>query len=368
MEHHRTDGWRVARRRFLAGVAGGALALAAPLGRAAEPLSVGFLYSGPRVDFGYNQAHADGAAATAALPGVVVHEAEAAGDLPVAVEELIAGHGCRVIFVTAPGDQAEALLAQADAHRDVTILLCGSRNAMLRLPVNVGVYDAYIDEGQHIAGMVAGYATRRRRIGFVASQPGPRVLRSVNAFALGARRVEPSVTVQLAFVGPEGSPAAAGRSLIAGGADVLAGHLPSLRPLVEEAEAAGVLCCGLHTDLSAVAPTALLTGAEWAWERLYTDLVTRIRTGRPWPRLLRGGFGEQFVRSTRYGPAVGVEARAHADAARMQLANGNTAVFRGPVKDNTGRLVLAKGASLPSKDSALDSIVWLVDGVVEAGY
>ncbi len=37
---------------------------------------VGFIYVGPRDDYGYNQAHAEGAAAVAKLPDVKVLEEE----------------------------------------------------------------------------------------------------------------------------------------------------------------------------------------------------------------------------------------------------------------------------------------------------
>ena len=41
-----------------------------------KPLTVGFIYVGPRDDYGYNQAHAEGAALIKKLPGVKVIEEE----------------------------------------------------------------------------------------------------------------------------------------------------------------------------------------------------------------------------------------------------------------------------------------------------
>ena len=364
----------VSRRWVLQGLGGVALAATAPgaLAQTAAPLTVGFLYPGLRADFGINQAHADAARAVATLPGITVVEAEGtAAELPSRVEEMVLGRGCRVLFITDPGDWATTLLAQADAHRDTVFLLRGGSLADLRLPDNVGVYDAHIDEGQHVSGIVAGYASRTHRIGFVAAGASPRIVRCVNAFTLGVRRADAGATVRLLRLG-EGATAEAvakaGRELVADGVDVLAGHLESVRPLCEVAEAAGILCCGLHTDLSAIAPHGFLTGAEWHWTNFYADVVTRIQQGRPWPRLTRGGFGSGLVRNTKYGAPTGVDARAHADAARMQLANGNAAVFRGPITDNTGRTVLGKGQSLRSDDPALDRIVWLADGVSVAGF
>ena len=50
---------------------------AAPEAPAADkPLTIGFVYVGPRDDFGYNQAHSEGAKAIASLPGVKILEEE----------------------------------------------------------------------------------------------------------------------------------------------------------------------------------------------------------------------------------------------------------------------------------------------------
>src|SRR5437868_12813848 len=43
---------------------------------AGDELSIGFIYVGPKDDYGYNQAHAAGAAAVKKMPGVKVTEEE----------------------------------------------------------------------------------------------------------------------------------------------------------------------------------------------------------------------------------------------------------------------------------------------------
>ncbi|WP_348260457.1 hypothetical protein, partial [Salmonella enterica] len=45
-------------------------------GAAAAETTVGFIYVGSRYDYGYNQAHAQGAAAVKKLPGIKVIEEE----------------------------------------------------------------------------------------------------------------------------------------------------------------------------------------------------------------------------------------------------------------------------------------------------
>jgi basic membrane protein A len=72
----------LSRRNFLASsaalaglsTASGLLGSRAAL--AQTPLTVGFIYVGPKDDFGYNQAHAEGAAAVKAMPGITVLEEE----------------------------------------------------------------------------------------------------------------------------------------------------------------------------------------------------------------------------------------------------------------------------------------------------
>ena len=67
----------LSRRAFLGGTAATSLLLASGLrAQAAGPITIGMIYVGPRDDYGWNQAHAVGAAALKALPDVTVVEEE----------------------------------------------------------------------------------------------------------------------------------------------------------------------------------------------------------------------------------------------------------------------------------------------------
>lgn len=376
--HLRSRPWHpcLSRRGFLAAGAGAAgLALTGAAAAPAAPLTVGILYEGPRADFGYNQSHADAARRMAALPGVSLAEVEyAPGGRDAALAALAASGSCGLIVATRGGGAVSELLSQAIAHPATVLLVYGDGLDGVRLPATVATYEGLLNEAQHISGLVAGYARRKpggrgRCIGFVAASRTPRALRSVNAFALGVRRADPGATIRLIVVGDSASPqqvAEAAQSLARDhGADVLAGSLDSLRPVCEVAEANGLMCCGLHTDLSFVAPQGFLTGAEWDWGGFYAEMAAAVHRGGGWPAATRGGFAAGMVRNSPYGPAVSAEARAHADAARMQLANGNAALFRGPLTDNNGRVVLPRGKTLSSSDGALDGMVWLVEGVAD---
>ena len=64
------------RRRALAQLSAASLATLTPWALAQKPLTVGFIYVGPKDDFGYNQAQAEAAALVKKMPGVKIIEEE----------------------------------------------------------------------------------------------------------------------------------------------------------------------------------------------------------------------------------------------------------------------------------------------------
>ncbi len=58
------------------GLAAGSIGGVMPANAAAKAVTIGFIYVGPKDDYGYNQAHAEGAAAIKAMPGLKVIEEE----------------------------------------------------------------------------------------------------------------------------------------------------------------------------------------------------------------------------------------------------------------------------------------------------
>ncbi|MBY2989347.1 twin-arginine translocation signal domain-containing protein, partial [Rhizobium leguminosarum] len=96
------------RRNFLQASAAGALAGAMPgliasSAAAQTALTVGFIYVGPKDDYGYNQAHAEGAAVVKALSGVTLVEEENVPetvDVQKTMESMINLDGATLLFPT----------------------------------------------------------------------------------------------------------------------------------------------------------------------------------------------------------------------------------------------------------------------------
>jgi len=331
---------------------------------------MGFIYVGPRDDYGYNQAHFEGKSAIAKQSWIKAVDQENVPEtiaVQKAMESMINLDGAQVIFPTSFGYFDPHILKIAPKYPKVMFLHCGGLYDASKHPKNVGSYFGYIDEAVYISGIVAGHMSKTGKLGYIAAMPIPQVLRNINNFTMAARSVNPKITVQVVFTGGWSNPvkeAESANSLIDQGADVLTCHVDSPKVVVETAEKRGVYSCGYHADQSRLAPKGFLTGAEWNWSKVYLDYATLISKGAKIPNLIRGGFKEGLVKSSPYGKAVSAKAKAHADKVRAQFMKGDFVVYQGPIKDNTGKEVIPKGKSYGQTDIWLESMNWLVEGVV----
>ena len=124
-------------------------AAAAPA--AGKPFTVGFIYVGSKTDYGYNQAHAEGAKSLASLPGVKIREEENVPetlDVQKTMESMINLDGATVLFPTSFGYFDPHILKMAEKYPSVTFLHCGGLYDPAKHPKNVGSYFGYIDEAE----------------------------------------------------------------------------------------------------------------------------------------------------------------------------------------------------------------------------
>jgi len=337
---------------------------------AGPPLTVGFIYVGPKTDYGYNQAHAEGAAVVAKLPGVKIREEEMVPEtvaVQKTMESMINLDGASLVFPTSFGYFDPHILKEAQKNKAVTFLHCGGLYVPGKHPENVGSYFGYIDEAQYVSGIVAGLSTKSGKLGFIAAKPIPQVLRNINSYTLGARSVNPKATTTVIFTGDWSMPvkeAEAANSLIDQGVDVLTSHVDSPKVIVELAERRGIFVTGYHANQSALAPKGYLTGAEWNWGKVYGDYIQAIQSKKDYPHLLRGGLKEGFVKVSPYGKAVSATAAKKADEAKAKFMAGTMVVYKGPLKDNTGKVVIGDGVEQKQTDVALEKMDYLVEGVV----
>ena len=336
----------------------------------AASLSVGFIYVGPKDDYGYNQAHAEGAAALRSIEGVTLVEEENVPEtvnVQKSMESMVNFDGVTLLFPTSFGYFDPHILALAPAYPDLRFQHCGGLWTAERHPANVGSYFGYIGMGQYLNGIAAGHATASGKIGFVAAKPIPQVLLNVNSFLLGARAGDPSITCQVIFTGEWSMPvkeAEAANALVDQGADVVTCHVDGPKVVMETAAGRGAWLCGYHANQAPLAPAQYLTGAEWNWAKVYREMVETTLAGGTIDNFVRGGLAEGFIKMSPLGPAVSEAARNHFDAAMAEIMQGGFAVIRGPLKDNRGNVIAAAGQRFVETDVALESMDYLVEGVI----
>jgi len=333
-------------------------------------LTVGFIYVGPKDDYGYNQAHAEGAAVIKAMPGVTLVEEENVPetvDVQKTMESMINLDGASLVFPTSFGYFDPHMLAMAAKYPDTQFRHCGGLWQAGKHPANTGSYFGYIHQGQYLNGVAAGNATKSKKIGFVAAKPIPQVVQNVNAFLLGARSVDPTITCQVIFTGEWSlaiKEAEATNALVDQGVDVITCHVDSPKVVVETAAGRGAFVCGYHADQSPLAPEKYLTGAEWAWGNVYTDFIKKAQAGEKLGNFVRGGLKDGFVKMSPLGPGVSEKGRKMFDATLAEAMTGKLSVFKGPLKDNKGNAVIAADKAYAEDAIDLESMAYLVEGVV----
>lgn len=345
-------------------------------GEGDQPLTIGFIYVGPKDDYGYNQAHAEGAAATAKKSAWVklVEEANVPETSAVAesMRSMIDIDGATVLFPTSFGYFDPHVVKLAAEYPDVQFFHAGGLYQEGKTPKNVGSYFGYIDEAQYIAGIVAALTSKSGKLGFVGAKPIPQVLRNVNSYALGARSVKPNVTTQVVFTGNWAEPlkeAEATNSMADQGIDVVTCHVDSPKVVMETAEKRSIFCTGYHANQAALAPKGYLTGAEWDWSNIYSKIAEEVHSGKKLmdggiDHMLRGGLKEGFCKMSAYGPAVSEDTKKKADAVLAQFMDGSMVIYKGEIKDNKGNVVVAANESLKQQDLKLEQMNYLVEGVI----
>jgi basic membrane protein A and related proteins len=333
----------------------------------AAGVTVGIIYVGSRQDYGWNQAHAVGARALREIPGVKVVEEENVPEtvaVTKTMESMINIDGATLLFPTSFGYFNPFMVDEAKKYPKIEFRHPTSLWQEGKDPTNAGGYFCYLDQGHYVNGIAAGLSTKTNKIGYVAAKPIPLVLRNVNSFMLGARKVNPNVTVQLIVTGDWSLPvreAEAANALVDAGCDIVACHIDSPKVVIETAEKRGVKSCGHNANQADLAPKGFITGAELKWGTIYRSFAAMIAKGEKLPNMVIGGYDKDMVASSPFGAGASEAGRNAAMAAITELKAGKP-IFTGEIRSNTGKLISSKDTGL--YDPSLEHTDYLVEGIV----
>ncbi|WP_291590693.1 BMP family ABC transporter substrate-binding protein [Comamonas sp. UBA7528] len=339
-------------------------AAAAPAAQApaADKLKVGFMYVSPIGDGGWTFQHELARKAIQDKFGdkietAMVESVPESADAERVMRDM-AGQGNKLIFATSFGYQEFVQKAAADLKDVKFEHATGYKQAD-----NVAVYDSKTFEGAYLAGLVAGAMTKTKTVGVVASVPIPEVVRNINSFVLGAQAIDPSIKAKVVWVNEWFSPpkeSEAATSLLNGGVDVMYQNTNS-PAVLKTAEERGAYAFGKDGDMSAFAPKAHLGSAVINWTPYYTKVVEDTLAGNWQGGNYWWGVKEGAMDLVKIADQVPQDIKDKVEKAKVGMKDGSFAVWTGPIKDNTGKEVLAAGQV--ADDGFLRGINFYVNGV-----
>ncbi len=326
--------------------------------------NVAFVYVGPHDDGGWTQSHDVGRECVennvedvhTAYVELVAEGADAEQ-----VIRSLARKGFDVIFATSFGymDGAEIV---AEEFPDVDIVQIRGFKANSE---NFGSLFGAMEDIEYLAGMLAGSRAKtdgNPKLGYIATFPTPEALRLGNAFGLGAQQTCPECTVDVRWIFTWHDPIVerdAATSLFDAGAQVVMNGADTPAPAEVAPEGKWGITYNYRGNCTI---PACLTSMYWNWGPVYTDIVEQSKANN-WVGGLEyfdadsGALGLYgFMAGETPQPGVaGLPAEdlnLIRDTLAQMLAGEFTRfdVFKGPITDNQGNLVLAEGESLEQID------------------
>lgn len=277
-------------------------------------------------------------------------------ETPEQIMEQMIHEGYSVIFTTTPR-LAQASLTVAVQHPEVYILNC----ALNSQSSHVRSYYGRLYEPKFLSGMIAGSMSKNGKIGYIADYPISGMLANINAFARGARMMNPDAKVYLEWSMVENVDIQ--KRMESYGVDVV-----NNQDMITPSNASRQF--GLYQmqdgDLKNISMSI------WNWGKLYDNIVRSILSGT-W----KNSSVETKGKAVNYwwGLSAGVVDLVYttnlpADTKRLvefmkkEIRNGTFDPFGGYMEDQHGNVRCQEDEFLSTKQ--IINMDWLLDNVV--GY
>lgn len=324
---------------------------------------IGFIYVGPEADYGYNMSMDIGRKFVEKnVKGVTTSVFEGVPETAEVerVMERLVSSGHSIIFATSYGYLDHAIRI-GQRYPKVTFLHAGG----MKTSANVGTYWADSDDGMYLAGIVAGSVSKSGKLGFVGAFQIPQLLRSINAFTMGAQSVNPKATTTVVWTGGWWEPQKETEAVNAfadQGIDVIAEQVDSPITIAQTAEKRKVFIIGKDVNVMDRAPNAWLTGVSWNWGPMMAKMVEEIRAGKWKPGHVRGNLASGHAVLDPFGKSVPEAVRKKVLATKDDILKGKKVVWQGPVTRQDGSVATAAGAKMTLEQ--VESMNYLVKGVI----
>ena len=282
-----------------------------------------------------------------------------------AVDTLV-GEGCSIIFGISFGYLNE-MEVKAQEYPDV---IFSHATGFKSNDTNYNNYFGRIYQARYLAGIAAGLKTESNVLGYVAAKPYAEVISGYTAFYLGAKSVNPDVTMLVNYTNEWSDAtkeATNAQALIDQGCDVISQHSDTSAPATT-AETNGVFAVGYNDDMISVAPNAALVSARINWGAYYEYALNCLLAGEAIDQDWCGSYAEGACYLSDLNEAIIADGTKEAiEAAAAGIADGSIQVFAGPlygVNADGEELNLAEGEFYPENEtSSAPSFAYIVDGI-----
>lgn len=329
----------------------------------AEPLEIGLLTPSPLADVGWSKALADGLQTVKDKYGddVKINIVENIQEGPDAdrIMNKMVGDGNKVLVLGSFG-YMNAGLKLAKRNPDLTFLHASG----YKVADNFSPFTAKYFEGAYLMGMAAAELTKTKKLGVVSAFAIPELISTINGFALGARSVDPEITVDVVWINSWFDPAKAqdsAKALVAQGADVLFSNAQDTPSVVTVGEESGAYVFNLNSSMKEYAPTKYLGVVRTDWGPFFMESVEAHMAGNFKGRNAWLGMAEDTVVVEDWNSDISADMMAKITAMHDAIASGEKHVYDGPIFNQAGEQVIGAGERLD--DGAILGMNWHVQGV-----
>jgi basic membrane protein A len=329
------------------------------------PVRIAFAYSGSREVSNWAKAHELGRLhLEEALKGEVhtSYVDNVAEDVLSAytVFKRLIEEGNGIVFATSPAFANAALRASLE-FPNAWIFVCSEQHPASR----VHTYFGRIYEARFLTGIIAGALTRTNKIGYVGSYPVKGVVSGVNAFALGARLVNPQAKVlvtwayQWDFTKVDEN---CGTRLVDAGCDIIS-HQNTFTGVGYEGE------YGLYSMRCehGCAPDEYIATPVWNWGVFYEMIVRQYLSGamrnpaEARPTQFWWGLSSGIVDVMYAKRIVPLETHKLVSIFKNLMKEGAYNPFSGPIFDRDGAERIPADAAADAQQ--IINMDWFVDGI-----